>query len=95
MGKKVPLREKLGYGVGAIGLDLSYGLFYSYLSLYLTNALGISSLFLLILAPIARLWDGINDPMMGTCVYFRNDLCSLGYLHIFQTAKWENIALGF
>ena len=49
MDKKVPLREKLGYGVGAVGLDLSYGLFYSYLSLYLTNALGISSLFLLIL----------------------------------------------
>lgn len=68
MDKKVPLREKLGYGVGAVGLDLSYGLFYSYLSLYLTNALGISSLFLLILAPIARLWDGINDPMMGTLV---------------------------
>lgn len=36
MDKKVPLREKLGYGVGAVGLDLSYGLFYSYLSLYLT-----------------------------------------------------------
>ena len=33
MDKKVPLREKLGYGVGAVGLDLSYGLFYSYLSL--------------------------------------------------------------
>ena len=65
---KVPLKEKIGYGVGAVGLDLSYGLFYSYLSLYLTNALGIKSLFLLILAPIARLWDGINDPMMGSVV---------------------------
>ena len=68
MNKKVSLKEKFGYGVGAIGLDLSYGLFYSYLSLYLTNALGISSLFLLILAPVARLWDGINDPMMGSIV---------------------------
>ncbi len=66
--KKVPMSEKLGYGVGAIGLDLSYGLFYSYLSLYLTNALGIKPLFLLILAPIARLWDGVNDPMMGSIV---------------------------
>ena len=66
--KKVPLREKIGYGVGAIGLDLSYGLFYSYLSLYLTNALKISPLFLLILAPLARIWDGVNDPMMGSIV---------------------------
>ena len=70
--QKVSLREKLGYGVGAVGLDLSYGLFYSYLSLYLTNALGISPLFLLILAPVARLWDGINDPMMGTIVDISN-----------------------
>lgn len=65
---KGSLREKLGYGVGAVGLDLSYGMFYSYLSLYLTNALGIKPLFLLILAPLARLWDGINDPMMGMIV---------------------------
>ncbi|MGN1480215.1 MAG: MFS transporter [Acutalibacteraceae bacterium] len=65
---KVSFKEKIGYGVGAIGLDLSYGLFYSYLSIYLTNVMGISPMFLLILAPIARLWDGINDPMMGTLV---------------------------
>ena len=65
---KVSLREKLGYGVGAVGLDLSYGLFYSYLSIYLTNALGISPAFLLIITPIARIWDGINDPMMGMIV---------------------------
>lgn len=66
--EKTSLREKIGYGVGAIGLDLSYGMFYSYLSIYLTNALGIKSLFLLILAPIARIWDGFNDPMMGMLV---------------------------
>ena len=65
---KISLREKLGYGVGAIGLDLSYGMFYSYLSIYLTNALGISPAFLLIITPLARLWDGINDPMMGMIV---------------------------
>lgn len=64
--------KKLGkyscYGVGAIGLDLSYGLFYSYLSYYLSSVLHIPEAFLLILTPIARIWDGINDPMMGTVV---------------------------
>ncbi len=65
---KVSFGRKVGYGVGAIGLDLSYGMFYSYLSIYLTNALGISPVFLLILAPLARIWDGINDPMMGMIV---------------------------
>ncbi len=68
MNNKISLKEKLGYGVGAIGLDLSYGMFYSYLSIYLTNALGISPAFLLIITPLARLWDGFNDPMMGMIV---------------------------
>ena len=68
MNTKISLIEKLGYGVGAIGLDLSYGMFYSYLSIYLTNALGISPAFLLIITPLARLWDGFNDPMMGMIV---------------------------
>ena len=59
--------EKFGYGIGALGLDLSYGLFYSYLSYYLTS-LGIQEAFLLLITPLARIWDGINDPMMGTIV---------------------------
>lgn len=62
------LKSKLGYGIGAIGLDLSYGMFYTFLAKYLTDVLGLSASFLLILTPIARLWDGINDPMMGTIV---------------------------
>lgn len=62
------LKKGVGYGVGAIGLDLSYGMFYSYLSIYLAKVLGISPLFLLVITPLARLWDGINDPMMGSIV---------------------------
>ncbi len=62
------IKGKLGYGVGAVGLDLSYGMFYSFLAKYLTDVLGMKSSFLLILTPIARIWDGINDPMMGTIV---------------------------
>ena len=62
------IKGKLGYGVGAVGLDLSYGMFYSFLAKYLTDVLGMKSTFLLILTPIARVWDGINDPMMGTIV---------------------------
>ncbi len=61
-------REKIGYGIGAVGLDLSYGMFYSFLSYYLSSVLGLKEAFLLILTPLARIWDGINDPMMGTIV---------------------------
>ena len=66
--KKGGILKYLGYGVGAVGLDLSYGMFYSYLNKYLTDVLKLSSAFLLILTPLARIWDGINDPMMGTIV---------------------------
>ncbi len=65
---KTTWREKFGYGIGAVGLDLSYGLFYSYLSYYLTSVLGLTEGFLLLITPLARIWDGINDPMMGTIV---------------------------
>ncbi len=61
-------KTALGYGVGAIGLDLSYGMFYSYLSYYLSSVLGLQEGFLLLITPLARIWDGINDPMMGTIV---------------------------
>ena len=66
--KKSIIPTALGYGVGAIGLDLSYGMFYSYLSYYLSSVLGLQEGFLLLITPIARIWDGINDPMMGTIV---------------------------
>ncbi len=66
--KKSIFSTALGYGVGAIGLDLSYGMFYSYLSYYLSSVLGLEEGFLLLITPLARIWDGINDPMMGTIV---------------------------
>ncbi len=66
--KKDGVLKYLGYGVGAVGLDLSYGMFYSYLNKYLTDVLKLSANFLLVLTPLARIWDGINDPMMGTIV---------------------------
>ncbi len=62
------LKDKLAYGVGAVGLDLSYGLFYSFLAKYLTDILHLNKKFLLFLTPVARIWDGINDPLMGTIV---------------------------
>ena len=60
--------SSIGYGSGAIGLDLSYGMFYSFLMVYLTDILKLPILFLLVLTPVARIWDGINDPMMGSIV---------------------------
>ena len=81
------LKSKLGYGVGAIGLDLSYGMFYSFLAQYLTNVLKLKPGFLLVLTPIARLWDGINDPMMGTIVDNTNTKMGEEWANIFLTDR--------
>ena len=43
-------------------------MFYSYLSYYLSSVLGLKEGFLLLLTPLARIWDGVNDPIMGTIV---------------------------
>lgn len=60
--------DKVWYGTGAIGLDLSYGMFNGRLSRYLTDVLGLNTNFLLGLISAARVWDGVNDPMMGSIV---------------------------
>ncbi|HZJ77397.1 MAG TPA: glycoside-pentoside-hexuronide (GPH):cation symporter [Clostridia bacterium] len=66
--KKVPLYEKLGYGVGSIGKDMCYALVGSFFLYYCTDNLGISASFMGTLFFFARLWDAFNDPLMGTIV---------------------------
>ncbi|MDR1630608.1 MAG: glycoside-pentoside-hexuronide (GPH):cation symporter [Oscillospiraceae bacterium] len=65
---RLPLKTKLGYGVGAIGLDMSYGLVTSFFMNYATDVLLISSVFMGVMMAFARVWDGINDPLMGVIV---------------------------
>ena len=68
MGKLKEFTDKVWYGTGAVGLDLSYGMFNGRLSKYLTDVLGLNTNFLLYLTAAARIWDGVNDPMMGSIV---------------------------
>ena len=68
MSKIKEFTDKIWYGTGAVGLDLSYGMFNGRLNKYLTNVLGLNTNFLLGLTSVARIWDGINDPMMGSIV---------------------------
>lgn len=68
MEKLKSFTDKIWYGTGAIGLDLSYGMFYEKLYYYQTNILKLDTKFLLVLSALSRVWDGINDPMMGSIV---------------------------
>ena len=66
--KELSFADKIWYGTGAVGLDLSYGMFYGKLNRYLTDVLNLGPGFLTVLTALARIWDGINDPMMGSIV---------------------------
>jgi len=60
------LKNKITYGVGAVGMDMSYGLCFSFFMKYCTDVLLVSSVFLGVMIALARVWDGISDPMGGT-----------------------------
>lgn len=65
---KIKFREKLSYGMGALGKDFYSGLFGTYLMIYLTDVFGIGAAAVGTLMLVARMWDAINDPIMGMLV---------------------------
>lgn len=68
IGKKISAREKYSFGIGAIGKDAICNMVGSFLMLYLTDTLFLAPAFVGILFFVARIWDAINDPMMGMIV---------------------------
>lgn len=62
------LRQKLAYGVGAVGKDMVYMLSASYVLYYYQDILGVSSLAMGIILMVARVFDALNDPLMGMLV---------------------------
>lgn len=71
MDNKVSARTKHTYGWGCIGRDMCYTLVNSYFLLFLTDAIGLAAVALAsigVVIAVARIWDAINDPMMGTIV---------------------------
>lgn len=65
---KVPLSAALGYGTAALAYNFVYTLVTNYVNIFFTNVLGISLAAAGVIMLLARLWDGVNDPIMGTIV---------------------------
>ena len=66
--RRLPASQKYAFGIGAIGKDAICNLVGAFLMLYMTDTLGLSAAFAGVLLGAARIWDAINDPMMGMIV---------------------------
>ena len=65
---ELSFKQKYSFGIGALGKDLCYAIVSSYLMIYFTDLVGLAPAFVGSLFLVARLWDAVNDPMMGIIV---------------------------
>ncbi|MCM1257712.1 MAG: glycoside-pentoside-hexuronide (GPH):cation symporter [Roseburia sp.] len=61
-------REKVSYGLGAVGKDMVYMLSASYILYYYQDILGVSAMAMGVILMAARVFDAFNDPVMGVLV---------------------------
>lgn len=62
---RLSIKEKIGYGFGDLASVLYWQTITAYLLYFYTDVFGITAAAAGTMILISRLWDGVNDPMMG------------------------------
>ena len=62
------VKEKIAFGIGAVGKDMVYMLSASYILYYYQDIMGVSAVAMGIILLAARVFDAFNDPVMGVIV---------------------------
>lgn len=62
---KLGFGRQVGYGLGEFAGQFFYSYWSSYLSVYYTDVVGIAPAVVSFIFMIARVWDAVNDPVMG------------------------------
>ena len=65
---KLTRSQTAAFGVGAVGKDMVYALSASYVMYFYQDILGLSATFVGLILMIARVFDALNDPLMGILV---------------------------
>lgn len=63
--EKTSLKLALAYSMGEVGCQMSWYMINTYLTLFYTDVVGLSASAISLIMLIARVWDAVNDPMMG------------------------------
>ena len=62
---KLPLASTIAYAIGSSGGNVSFYMINNYLMLFYTDVVTLSAAAISTIMLVARIWDAINDPMMG------------------------------
>ncbi len=63
--KTITKLNRVGYAMGDLGNTLTFGMMSTFLLAYYTDVLGITAAAAGTLFLVARIWDAVNDPIMG------------------------------
>ena len=66
--KYVSRSESVTYAIAALGQGLVYSCMSSYITDFYMNVLALNAWFVIMLMLLARVWDAVNDPLMGLIV---------------------------
>ena len=88
--KYVQKKEMTAFCVAGLGQGMIYALMSSYISDYYLNVLQLTPMFVLLLMLLARVWDAINDPLMGMIV----DRSNLKSGKMLPFIRWALLPIG-
>lgn len=73
--ERLGLKEKVSYAIGDTANNLTFAMVTTYLLVFYTDVFGITAAAVGTLFLVARIWDAVNDPMMGALIdrYGRNN----------------------
>ena len=59
------IRDKVGYALGDLGCNLSFSLISAFMLDFYTQYMGIPGTIWSVIIIVTKVWDGVNDPIMG------------------------------
>lgn len=66
--KKFGMKDKIGYAMGDFGCNLSFSLISTYMYIFYTQYIGLTSATWGVIILLLKIWDAVNDPLIGSFV---------------------------